>query len=153
MTLYLFRHGDALAKSDDATRHLSPLGIAETKRMGAWLAAHDVPAPQRVLHSGLTRAAQTAQLLADACGWPAPAVAKNLTPDDDCEAWLDTLRTAKRSMALVGHMPFMGALTSALLCGDPGGMQVWFEKSGMAALTRVDDDGWRLLWFVAPALV
>lgn len=150
--LYLIRHADAVQQSPDRTRPLSSKGEESARRMGAWLAACKLAAPHRVLHSGLVRAEQTARIIADACGWPAPAAAKNLKPNDDCQAWIEQLAEEPANLAIVSHMPFVGALAAALLCGDPGGMLMDFKKMSVAALER-QDGVWSLRWFIRPALI
>jgi len=149
--LYLIRHADALQQSPDRARPLSPKGQESAARMGAWLAACKLPAPHRVLHSGFVRAEQTARIIATACGWPAPAAAKNLKPDDECQAWLTPLATERSHLALVSHMPFLSTLASALLCGDPAALLMDFKKSSVAALER-HDGAWALRWFIRPSL-
>lgn len=150
--VYLVRHADALQQEPDETRPLSPKGEETARRVAAWLAACQPEPPQRLLHSGLLRAEQTARILADICHWPAPTAAKNLNPSDDPEPWADRLTRARENIAIVGHMPFLAGLASTLLASDPETVSLAFKKMSVAAFER-DETGWSLRWLIRPALL
>src|SRR5687767_10823392 len=61
--LYLMRHGEAEAGASDAARRLTAEGAAAVERVAARAAAAGVRL-DRVYHSGLVRAEQTALILA-----------------------------------------------------------------------------------------
>ena len=73
MKLYLVQHGDALAKDIDADRPLSEKGQSDVKRIASFLAGR--MEVSRVMHSGKTRAQQTAELLADSMASELPVEA------------------------------------------------------------------------------
>ncbi len=62
MHLYLVQHGDALPKDLDPGRPLSDKGLADIGRLADWLGERGVKVTE-ILHSGKTRARQTAELL------------------------------------------------------------------------------------------
>ena len=64
MTLYLVQHGAAVPEQEDPERPLSAQGAEDVERL-AGLLAHLGVSVARVLHSGKTRAAQTAAKLAE----------------------------------------------------------------------------------------
>ncbi len=66
MRLYLMQHGKARPKEEDPDRSLSDEGRAEVGRVAGFLAKTDVVRSLPILHSGKTRARQTAEGLARA---------------------------------------------------------------------------------------
>ncbi|MCX7846984.1 MAG: phosphohistidine phosphatase SixA [bacterium] len=150
--VYLVRHADALAQEPDHSRPLSPKGEESARRVAEWLARCSLDVPQRVYHSGLLRAEQTARILAEVCAWPAPTATRQLGPTDDPEYWVERLARAREPLALVGHMPMLGALAASLLTGDPDGAVLQLKKMSVAALEREDEE-WSLRWLIRPALI
>ena len=63
MKLCLVQHGDAVPEETDPQRPLSERGCAEVQRVAELLAGAGVQV-STILHSGKTRAEQTARLLA-----------------------------------------------------------------------------------------
>jgi phosphohistidine phosphatase len=134
MTLYLLRHADAEmpAPTDDA-RPLSPKGIEQAQQAGRFCARHEVR-PSVILTSPLTRAAQTAQPVAEATGSPlivVPWLASGMAPHDAVEE-LKAYRTHDSAM-IVGHEPDFSHLI-ALLLGLPGANQLHVRKGSLTAL-------------------
>jgi len=108
------------------------------------------------LHSGKLRAAQTAQLLVREIGVePRVEARPGLAPNDPVvpvALWLRT-GTEHQSLALVGHMPFLGRLASLLVVGDEQAQVVGFQKGGLVKLEpKVDRDGFAVAWALPPDL-
>lgn len=80
--LILIRHGQATPFEADTDR-LSPLGEAQARAVGGFLAAEGVR-PTHVLHGALTRQRRTAQLAREAAGetWPEPTLDARLDEYD-----------------------------------------------------------------------
>ena len=75
----------------------------------------------RILHSGKTRASQTAELLAVGLqGSQSIEAVSNLNPNDPVEEWIPRADSWNEDTLLVGHMPFMGNYASRLI--DPQGL-------------------------------
>ena len=74
MFLYLVQHGEALTKEADPDRPLSEAGRANVEHLAGFLAGRSLRVA-RVLHSGKTRARQTAEILAAALAPDAPVEA------------------------------------------------------------------------------
>ena len=66
MKLYLMQHGDAVSADIDSDRPLSKQGLHDVERLGVFLAKAPFQ-PARFVHSGKTRARQSAELLAAVC--------------------------------------------------------------------------------------
>lgn len=152
MHLYLVQHGDALPEDVDPARPLSSQGRTDVERVAALLAGH-ARGIARVLHSGKTRAEQTAEILARQIGAGAPLQAvSGLNPLDDPEDWAQRVDAATEDVILVGHLPFMSKLISRLLVGDADIGVVAFEPGSVVCLER-DDGHWTIAWMLRPALL
>ena len=149
MRLYLARHGEAEAGGEDSERRLTGQGrreAADSARTAARLGAR----PSRILHSGRARARETAEILGAELAAPVEPSA-GLSPCDPVEPWVDRLEGAPRDLMLVGHLPFMGSLASALLAGDADRDLVSFRTAALACLDQ-QAGRWRLLWIVWPEM-
>ena len=121
MILYVMRHAEAVEGSDtlrDEWRYLTENGRAAAKKTSATIAKSG-PKPRLTITSPLTRAVQTAEIMAEkACRKNAVVASELLLPGgdiDDLTTHLKGCRDAKRIL-LVGHEPQLGALVAAL-CG------------------------------------
>ncbi len=162
MRLLLFRHGPAEERENwrarggsEARRPLTADGRRRTRAAARGL-ARLVEVPGRVATSPLTRARQTAAVLARALGAGAPEVQRFLAPSaapDAALPWLSGRAAAgDRLVAVVGHEPHLGELASLLLAGE--GSFVRFRKAGAALLDLGDRPGpgkARLLWLLEPS--
>jgi phosphohistidine phosphatase len=144
----LVRHGDAMSEEEDARRPLSAAG-REHVEMVAGLVAGIGLELEEIRHSGKERARETAELFAERVGVTFDCVreASGLKPRDDVEAIAAELQEENRSVALVGHLPFMGLLASRLLSGDAGRLRLRYQDAGCLLMSRVKD-GWRLDAFI-----
>ncbi len=133
MQLFLVRHAiaaDSTPERPDATRPLTSAGrdkftqaVRGAKTLG-WRFDH-------LYHSPLTRAVQTAELLAPLLAGPMTALPDLArAPDEEMLAHIEGSK-----VALVGHEPYLGALLAWLVTGDPGrGERFCFKKGGVALL-------------------
>ena len=152
MNLYLVRHGRAAEGAPDSARPLTPRGRAAVERMAAHLARSGVRVLE-IRHSRRLRAAQTAAVLADAIGpRTPPREVGGLDPMDDVEDVARDLAIEELPLMLVGHMPFLGRLTSRLLAGSRDRAPVAFPTAGVACLRR-ERDLWVLEWHLGPGQV
>jgi phosphohistidine phosphatase len=153
MLLYVVRHAIAADSSPDrpdATRPLTAKGrerfvraVQGAKTLG-WRF-------DRLYHSPLVRAVQTAELLRPLLAGEMvalPDLAK--APDEEMLAHLEGER-----VAVVGHEPHLGALTAWLVAGDAArGERFCFKKGGFAVLTGEPRPGaMTLQGLVAPKLL
>lgn len=85
MRIYLTQHGQALAAEIDPERPLSEQGHSDIQRLAALLGGAEIRVG-RVLHSGKTRAEQTAAILAEALlPGGQPQAQAGLAPKDPLE--------------------------------------------------------------------
>jgi phosphohistidine phosphatase len=161
LDVYLVRHAyaahaDRARWPDDALRPVTEEGaerFREAARGLAWL----VPDLDLMLSSGYARAWQTAELLHEVAGWPAPEECPALEPGRPASEAVDALhaRTA-RAIALVGHEPHLSQLLSLLCTGSDEGVQLELKKGGAAALAfagAVKPAAAEPRWIVSPKIL
>lgn len=152
MTLYLLRHAEAeaMAASDHA-RCLTDKGREQATRTGKFCRRHDI-VPDIILSSPVTRAKQTAKIVAEELGGPelveVPWAACGMDP------WNATGElknyTKFSSAMLVGHQPDLGALAALILgLGDVGALHV--RKSLLCAIATDATFRGGVLEFFIPA--
>jgi phosphohistidine phosphatase len=141
MDLYIVRHAIAYLRDpekwpDDRLRPLTPRGVRRFRRAAAGI-HRLVGGVDVVLSSSYTRAWDTAAILADEAGWPAPTACPALEADGSPEAVLAALTAHgdTRAVALVGHEPYLHELVSFLLTGDPARMATELRKGALIGLT------------------
>ena len=150
MKLYVARHGDALHPAVDPARPLSDLGRSDVEAVAASARERGFTV-ERIVHSGKTRAAETAEILGRAMG---PAVELELDPGLTPNA--DPVRVAReaagwdRSTLLVGHLPHVERLASILLRGRDGDGSVGFATATLVAFERDPDGSWELREVLRP---
>jgi phosphohistidine phosphatase len=104
----------------------------------------------RILHSGKTRALQTAEILA---GKLHARVERSdaLEPLADAGIWVKRLAEMDEDLMLVSHMPYLGKLCSRLLTGAEGS-KIGFKPGSAVCLQREAGD-WVLVWMITPDLI
>ena len=146
--IFLVQHGKAYTEAEDPERRLTPEGVAETEKVARLLAAAGVR-PGEIIHSGKTRARQTAEIFARHLGSPLRQE-EGLNPNDDPTPWARRLAAADNIM-LVGHLPHLSRLAALLLTGDPAREVVKFRHSAVLALAK-EQDRWVIAWYITPEL-
>jgi phosphohistidine phosphatase len=143
MDLYLVRHGKAEQGGDDAKRRLTDKGRESVSRVARRLARAGVQV-DRVEHSGLARAAETAELMAQEIGGQVVQSAGLLPGDDGAAIARRLMERDVESLMLVGHNPFMERL-AAFLLGCPDANIIHFGTAQVALLSG-DGQRWSLEW-------
>ncbi len=153
MKLYLVQHGDALSKEIDPERPLSEKGQHDVQKTANFLMQAGVRV-QSVLHSGKTRAQQTAVTLARAV-MPDGKVETvgGIAPNDDVAAFAATLESVVEDTFVVGHLPFMGRLVAYLLVGGVDREVVSYQPGSVVCLERTESATWHLNWMLRPELL
>jgi phosphohistidine phosphatase len=141
---------------DDSRRPLTPEGAVRFRSAARGL-RRIVPRVDLVLSSPFTRAWQTAEILEEEAGWPAPEPCEPLEADRSPASALDALSTlGSGSVALIGHEPCLSSLASLLAAGDGGTLNLELKKGGVAFLESPGDPapGRALLrWSVSPKIL
>jgi phosphohistidine phosphatase len=151
MRLYLVQHGKPVSKQENPDRPLSPEGRVDVERVGALLRRRGIGGA-RVLHSGKTRARETAEILTAALESPRkPETSEGLSPKDEVRDTARALEDSPEDLVVVGHLPHLGRLTSLLVAGDPEIALVRFQQGGVVCLEK-GEEGWTIAWMIVPEI-
>ena len=152
MRLYLVQHGQAFPAAEHPDRPLTDLGRRAVETVAALLARGQPPV-SRIVHSGKTRARQTADILAGhlTSGQPVEAAA-GLDPNDAVDPWVETANGWTEDRLLVGHQPFLGKLVSRLVLGEERTV-VDYQPGTVVCLERASAGDWRIVGMLGPALL
>jgi phosphohistidine phosphatase len=140
MKLCLVRHGNAVDHDVDALRRLSERGREEAKQAGQFIQKVGFK-PQKVFHSELVRARETATLATSEIGGQFNLNEdKDLLPNSPISTWSNNLLYLEENIMLVGHMPFMGLLATDLLkqtmALPTGGVMIFEIENGESKLVE-----------------
>lgn len=145
MDFYLVRHGEAVSGTLDPQRPLSPSGRQNVEVLARLATAKNVRV-SAIFHSGILRAQQTAEILADRLS-PAAGVKpiSGLGPQDDPMIAKAELDAAQSSIMLVGHLPHLNRLAALLVNGDAEQEVVDFAPAMMVCCSN-DRLRWKITW-------
>ena len=149
MNLYLVRHAEPRLGGSDAERGLTEKGFADIEKTARFAARAGVKAA-RILHSGKTRARETAEVMGRHLR-PAGGVQAGdmVSPSDDPWVWATRVADMEEDLMLVGHLPYMECLVSLLVAGETDARVVDFETGSMVFLKR-EGGVWSIQWMVTP---
>lgn len=151
MWVYLVQHGEAISEEDDPDRPLSERGLVEVHRVARKAAESGIVTAVRVVHSGKTRARQTAEAWGQALGVPVDQ-AQDLSPRADASIWARRVAAQADDLMLVGHLPHLAELAGLLLTGDKQATIVAFQQGGLVGLEQIDGR-WLVSVVVPPTVV
>ncbi|MBD0293030.1 MAG: phosphohistidine phosphatase SixA [Jiangellaceae bacterium] len=152
MDVFLMQHGEAMAEADDPGRPLTDAGRTTVMRVASRARAAGVRI-DRCLHSGKLRAEQSAEILADAVAGGNAESRDGLAPNDPVGPVAEWLRaqSENESVALVGHLPFLDRLASALIVDDQDAQVIRFQMGGLVKLApKPERAGFSVAWVLAP---
>jgi phosphohistidine phosphatase len=149
MNFFLVRHGEAVSQPVNGQRPLTPGGRRDVERIGRAAAARGAR-PDKIFHSGVLRAQQTAELLIKNIGsLEEIRELAGLRPDDDPFLAKAELESSSVPLMLVGHLPHMSRLAACLVCGDAERAIVDFAPATMLCLAY-EERRWNILWKLTP---
>jgi phosphohistidine phosphatase len=156
MVVYVMRHAEAVEGGEtlqDVWRYLTERGRATAEKMGSSISRIG-PKPRLTVTSPLTRAVQTAEIVAEkACRKNVVIASRLLLPGADIDELVTYLKGCNDAgrVLLVGHEPQLGALVATLL--GRVGETVSLKKGACVALEidpKKDDRPAGFLWYLAP---
>ena len=149
MNLYLVRHGEAVSETVDPERPLTPSGRAEVERVARMAAAKHVQV-SALFHSGILRAKQTAEILAEQLPFTGDVEPlSGLLPQDDPAIAKAELEAAESPIMLVGHLPHLHRLIGLLVSGDAGSQVMELPPATMVCFSN-DGPKWEIAWTLTP---
>jgi phosphohistidine phosphatase len=152
MRVYLLRHGDAVAQTENPERPLSSKGRRDVEKTARLALQHDMEVAA-IYHSGILRALDTAEILAKVLAPPAELQAHaGLLPEDDPAIVNAELDIIERPIALVGHLPHLRRLAALLVTGDPDRTVIDLLPAMMVCLEK-EGDRWKIAWTSAEPII
>lgn len=158
LQLFLIRHASAAERGadypDDSLRPLVAKGHRQARQLSAFLQRLELSL-DRLFSSPYTRAAQTAEPLARLLrsGRRVEYLDSLAAPDylrliADLH---DYLSPDDRTVALVGHEPYLSALAAYLMTGEVGALAIRFKKGAVLELAGELQGGQMALCSLIPA--
>jgi phosphohistidine phosphatase len=153
MKVYLVQHGEAKSESEDPERSLTEKGRLDVEKVSAFIQSMGLTV-SCIWHSGKTRAAQTAQLLAPGLSSvKGLSQREDLAPNSSIEAVKRDILEANEDIAIVGHLPFLSKLATSFLIGKESPELIAFRQAGIVCLERSQDSAWRIAWILVPEML
>jgi phosphohistidine phosphatase len=159
MILYLVRHGIAVDRTDpksppEAERPLTAKGVQKTR--SAALGLKELGAkPDALLTSPYVRAAQTAEIFAEALGCPPQKIraSEALKPADNPADIIREISQLKaKEVICFGHAPHLDQMIAQL--SGARGVFTGLKKAGVACFEQAARNGrWELIWIVTPKML
>lgn len=150
MDLYLVRHGEAKRADDDPERGLTDLGRRQAESTARRLAEAGRVVFQ-IRHSGKKRAEETAEIFAAHLAAEGGVVSVGgLSPNDDVGPIAHDLDLESEPVMIVGHLPFLPQLASALLAGDSKRVGFGMVEAAVLHLHK-SEKRWYVLSMLTPA--
>jgi phosphohistidine phosphatase len=154
MEIYLMQHGLAVPEQEDPERPLSPAGKMQIEKSAAAIRMMGLQF-DLVVASTKKRSRQTAEIVADAIGYPLEKIVETeaVKPTAPPEAGIDFIGQFKqiKSVFIAGHLPSLALIASALLTAASE-ISIRFENGG---LCRIDVENLParngvLCWYMTP---
>ena len=152
MILYLVQHALSNSKEIDPERGIREEGMAETVKTADFLSGLH-PDISVIWRSDKKRSLETAGILADKLGIPERVeLHRDIDPMDSVLPVKKELEWAEKNTMIVGHLPYLSNLSTALLRGRDNDTILKFRNSGIVCLER-NDGLWSILWAVTPDIL
>jgi phosphohistidine phosphatase len=134
-------------------RPLSDQGKNDVEKIAKFLHRAGIKIDQ-ALHSGKSRARQTAAIMASRLN-PKLELQESpgLGPLDEVTRIANQIKEAKKDLLIAGHMPHLGKLVSLLVVGNQSARVVAFQQGSVVCLERDETDRWSVVWVLVPEIV
>ncbi len=130
MKLYLMQHALAYPAEEKVERPLNPIGINQAKAAAKGVRRHELSF-DLIITSPKRRAQQTAALIAERVRYPYSDILSTeaVLPTSSPQELLDLLQkeATESHILVVGHMPHLAKLASALMQGG----ELLFDNAGL----------------------
>lgn len=147
MALFLVQHGISASKDVDPEKGLTIEGKNETERVALVAKGYGIKVA-KIVHSGKTRAEQTASIYHEALSINTPLeVVSGIAPLDNVRPFAENINPGAELM-VVGHMPFMQRLVSYLTTGSEEIQVYQFQNSGIVCLSAIEESNGIVNWFI-----
>lgn len=151
MKLYCVRHAEAVSAIEDPERPLTLQGTEDVRAIAQHFLTQSLRVSQ-VIHSQRLRAKQTAEILVQALNPQTVTESKTgLDETDSIDELVDQIEHWQDDTMLVGHMPFMSRLVSALVVDEPYHHLINFVPGTVVCLEKQAQQ-WLVSWVLVPEL-
>ena len=151
--VYLVQHGEAESKALNPQRPLSEQGMSDVRRVTRVLKQAGIKV-NRIIHSGKLRAQQTAEIFANELAPGLQLETSDLIkPDDDPSAFEMQSNNFNTDTLVVGHLPFMAKLVSALVSGKNDQTAVAYQPGSIVCLELTGNGNWHINWMLRPDIL
>jgi phosphohistidine phosphatase len=158
MILYLVRHGIAVDRTDpkspaEPERPLTAKGVQKSRQAALGLKEMGVK-PDLILTSPYVRAAQTAEIFAEALGVSQEKIraCEDLKPaGNPPDVVKEAARLRAKEAMCFGHAPHLDQMI-AQLAGARGTFTA-LKKAGVACMEQGTGGRWELLWILTPKML
>lgn len=152
MKIYLVRHGEYVLNDMQKGGALSEAGVAQITKLANFIHPLKLQV-SNILHSGKTRAEQTAEILSKGfVSAEPPQVFSGLNPEDQVDPVIIDARNWGSDVVLVGHLPFMSRFLSRLLINDEAIEIVTLHTGTMVCVEGDPVSNWNIKWVITPSL-
>ncbi|MBW2030370.1 MAG: phosphohistidine phosphatase SixA [Deltaproteobacteria bacterium] len=153
MKVLLMQHGKPVPEAEDPARPLSEQGRREVQAVARFLKGTGTILGE-ILHSGKTRARETADLVASAMDLSImPREERGLSPLDDVREIAQRIADMEHNILICGHLPHLGKLTSLLVTGEESFDLARFQQGGVLCLERGNPKEWVIAWMIVPGIL
>lgn len=147
MKLYLMQHGKAKSEGEDPQEPLTKEGKKDVETVSKAIKKAGI-SPALIIHSGKTRARQTAETAAEVLGGE-----PEIMESEDVKPLADPAKAEKfleegKDILITGHLPHLSKLCSRLLTGNPEKEIVKFTNAGVLCLEKKKK--WMITGFQLP---
>ncbi len=151
MELYLAQHAESKSKEEDPGRGLTDDGFANIRKTARFAKKINLTV-DTIYHSDKLRAKQTANELAKRMKTITGLNQRdNLAPMEDISSMREEIQMNNKNLMIVGHLPFLDKLATALLCGNEEQKVVSFQYGCIVKLVRNDETkAWSIKWMIIP---
>ena len=154
MKLYCVRHGEAETSDVNPERPLTEKGQIDVETVARFMGESGLHLDS-LLHSPKTRAVETALIFAKYLNAEQVTECVPLLDEHhDISSLVDMIPMWSGDTMLVGHLPFMNQLVSALVLGKPDFYPIVNYPPGtVICLDRYNNERWIISWLLSPEMV
>ena len=139
MYLYLIQHARSKPVTEDPERGISSIGKKETMEICKYIKKSDIKIDE-IWVSSKKRSQETADLITMNTSLENIIYEKDfLNPDDPVETAAKFINHRKKTIMIVGHLPFLSKLSSFLLTGSVNYQLIKYRNSGIVTLLYEND--------------
>lgn len=153
MLIYLVQHGKAKPKEEDPNRPLNEQGEKDLNAVAKFLKKININV-ESIMHSEKLRAKETAEILAKGVNLKKGIQEiPGLLPNDNIIPISTFINQESNNLMLVGHLPFMGKLTSFLTTEKEDNNVVEFQQGSVVCLEKNEETkGYSIKWMITPCI-